>query len=91
MDSIFRQGIFCSCQIIKVGFCGRSQRKSMIHYNLNKPLQLEKLVRDIENLLNRNKSDFTNKVLSITIKDITDYAGDNPIPKLTHEINNVYN
>jgi len=56
----------------------------MLYYNLNKPIQIEKLVQDIMNLVNKNQSDFTNKILHITIKEITNHTGDNPIPKITY-------
>jgi hypothetical protein len=47
-------------------------------------MQIEKLVQDIINLVNKNQSDFTNKILHITIKEITNHTGDNPIPKITY-------
>lgn len=56
----------------------------MLYYSLNKPIQIDQLVRDIQNLMNKNQYNFTNKVLYITIREITNHTGDNPIPKLTH-------
>lgn len=59
----------------------------MLCYNLNKPLQIEKLVQDIQKLMNKHQSNFTNKILVINIKEITNHTGDNPIPKITYENN----
>ena len=56
----------------------------MISYNLNKPIQIEKLVQDIMDLVNKNRTDITNKILYISIKEIIDHTGDNPIPKITY-------
>lgn len=56
----------------------------MLCYNLNKPLQIEKLVQDIQKLMNKHQSNFTNKILVINIKEITNHTGDNPIPKIPY-------
>lgn len=58
----------------------------MLYYRLNKNLEAEKLIRDIQKLIQQQSSgDNSNKVLVVSISEIIDYSGDNPIPKLEYK------
>lgn len=75
---------FCFTPCIKIGFCGCSQRDCMIYYKLDKPLNAEKILKDIQNLITKNHNN-GDSVLVINIQKINNYTGDNPIPKITYE------
>lgn len=57
----------------------------MLYYKLDKEIRSEKIIGDIKKLLFQNQKDLSNKILVISIKNITDHTGDNPIPKLTYQ------
>jgi hypothetical protein len=58
----------------------------MIYYSLNKNLSGESIVKDLTNLLAKFPQDeLKNMILTISLQKIVDYAGDNPIPKITYE------
>jgi hypothetical protein len=61
-----------------------NRRKYLISYSLNKKIDGQKLLRDIQELLNKNNLD--NKILVISLADITkdDYE---VIPKITYKEN----
>lgn len=46
---------------------------------------VEKVINDIHKLISKYANDSGNKILCISIKDISNHHGDNPIPKLTYE------
>lgn len=56
----------------------------MIYYKLDKEIPAEKILKDIQKLVTSTQDSF-NKILVISIKDVTDYAGDNPLPKITYK------
>lgn len=56
----------------------------MVYYKLDKTIPAEKILKDIESLVKATPDSF-NKILVISIKDISDYAGDSPLPKITYE------
>lgn len=56
----------------------------MIYYKLDKEIPAEKILKDIQKLVTSTQDSF-NKILVITIKDVTDYAGDSPLPKITYK------
>lgn len=58
----------------------------MLYYRLNKNLEAEKLIRDIQKLIQQQVSgDNRDKVLVVSISKIIDHTGDNPIPKLEYK------
>lgn len=58
----------------------------MLYYRLNKNLEAEKLIRDIQKLIQQQSSgDNSNKVLVVSISEIIDHSGDNPILKLEYK------
>jgi len=63
----------------------------MLYYNLNKPISIEKLINDVQVLISKQKADLTNKILCVNITEIKDHNGDSLLPKLTHEVSNIYN
>ena len=58
----------------------------MLYYKLDKEISGEKILSDIQKLILKTP-DSANKILTISIKDISDYAGDNPLPKITYDPN----
>lgn len=56
----------------------------MISYSLNKQVSMEKIVNDISRMVSK-ESDLNNKILVITIQEVRDYAGDNPLPKIEYK------
>lgn len=55
-------------------------------YILNKEVSADKIIKDIQKLVSKiPKDEIVNSVLTISLEKITDYAGDNPIPKITYE------
>lgn len=77
---------FCFTLCIKIGFCGCSQWDFMLCYSLNKPIALEKIVNDISKYIHSCMSqNVQDKVLVIKIENITNYAGDNPLPKIEYK------
>lgn len=56
----------------------------MISYSLNKQVSMEKIVNDISRMVSK-ESDLNNKILVITIQEVSDYAGDNPLPKIEYK------
>lgn len=57
----------------------------MIYYKLDQEIRGDKILSDINNLLSKHQHNISDKILVISIKDITNHKGDNPIPKLTYE------
>ena len=55
----------------------------MLYYKLDKPITSEKIIHDISNLVSKEQ-DIRNKVLTIYIRDITDYSGDSLLKKLPY-------
>jgi|APGre2960657404_1045060.scaffolds.fasta_scaffold164331_1 hypothetical protein len=55
----------------------------MLYYKLDKEVSAEKIIQDIQKLVSKTP-DSSSKVLTICIRDITDYTSDNPIPKITY-------
>ena len=76
-------GLFVSPHAIGSGFCGRSQRKNMLFYKLDKSIPSEKLLSDISKLVSKEQ-DTSNKILTIYIRDISDYGGDSLLKKLPY-------
>lgn len=74
---------FCFTPCYLVGFCGRSQRKVMLYYKLDKNIPSEKLLADISKLVSKEQ-DTSNKILTIYIRDISDYDGDSLLKKLPY-------
>ncbi len=66
---------------------GDSQRKIfMLSYTLNKNLDGNKIVQDIVKFLQKYPKDqLQNSVLKISLEKITDYTGDNPLPKIEYK------
>jgi hypothetical protein len=61
----------------------------MLYYRLNKNLEAEKLIRDIQKLIQQQDSaDNRNKVLIVSISNIIDHTGDSPLPKLEYKHDN---
>lgn len=58
----------------------------MLYYKLNKEIKLEKLIHDLQKLLNKQQN-LESKVLVISIQNIINYAGDSLLPKITYEHN----
>lgn len=58
----------------------------MLYYKLDKEISGEKILSDIQKLILKTP-DSANKILTISIKDISDYAGDNLLPKITYDPN----
>ncbi len=57
----------------------------MIYYTLDKNLVAEKIIKDIQKLLDTiHSQDLQNSCLVISIQKINDYAGDSPVPKITY-------
>ena len=57
----------------------------MIYYKLDKQLSSEKIIKDIQNLINSESStNLSNKILVVKIQSATDYNGDSPLPKLPY-------
>jgi hypothetical protein len=65
---------------------GNSQRDIMICYKLDKNIDGNKILQDIQKLISKN-SNVDNKeiVLVISIKQITNHSGDSLIPKLEYK------
>jgi hypothetical protein len=65
---------------------GNSQRDIMICYKLDKNIDGNKILQDIQKLISKN-SNTDNKeiVLVISIKQITNHSGDSLIPKLEYK------
>ena len=58
----------------------------MIYYSLDKKLSGDQIVKDITNLLAKFPQDeIKNMALTISLQKIVDYAGDNPIPKISYQ------
>lgn len=60
----------------------------MIFYSLNrsKPLDINNIIKDISILLQDTpKDNLENSILVIKLEKIINYAGDNPIPKITYQ------
>lgn len=58
----------------------------MISYSLNKNIDGNKIVQDIIKFLQKYpKEELSNSVLKITIEKITNYTGDNPLPKIEYK------
>lgn len=58
----------------------------MIYYNLNKNLEGNKILSDIQQLINQcQQNELSNKVLVVKIESISDYNGDSPILKLEYQ------
>lgn len=57
----------------------------MIYYNLNKNLEGNKILQDIQKLINKyQQQELLNKVLVVKIENISDYIGDSPILKIEY-------
>lgn len=56
----------------------------MIYYKLDKEIQVDKLVKDIQKLLS-NQTDLHNTVLVLSLQKIVDYAGDSLLPKIEYK------
>lgn len=60
----------------------------MLYYKLDKNINGQKLLEDINKLLEKNLSiPGENKILVVSIKTIEEYSGDSLLPKLTYEKN----
>jgi hypothetical protein len=55
----------------------------MLYYKLDKTIPAEKIISDISNLVSKEQ-DTSNKILTIYIRDISDYSGDSLLKKLPH-------
>jgi hypothetical protein len=61
----------------------------MLYYKLDKNINAQKLLEDINKLLEKNLSiPGENKILVVSLKTIGTYNGDSLLPKLTYEKNN---
>ena len=58
----------------------------MLAYSLNKNLDGNKVVQDIVKFLQKIPQDtLQNSILKISLEKITDYTGDNPLPKIEYK------
>lgn len=58
----------------------------MIYYSLSQETLSDKIISDITKLVSKVPQDqLPNYVLTISLKEIVNYAGDNPLPKITCE------
>lgn len=58
----------------------------MIYYTLNKTIPIEKLAQDLQKLVSQIPPEqLPDKVLVIRIDNISNYAGDSPLPKITYK------
>ena len=58
----------------------------MIYYSLSQETLSDKIISDITKLVSKVPQDqLPNHVLTISLKEIVNYAGDNPLPKITCE------
>jgi hypothetical protein len=58
----------------------------MIYYNLNKNLEGNKILSDIQKLISQcEQNELSNKVLVVRIETISDYTIDSPILKLEYQ------
>ena len=58
----------------------------MIYYNLNKNLDGNKILSDIQKLISQHQqNELSNKVLVVKIESISDYTMDSPILKLEYQ------
>lgn len=53
----------------------------MIYYNLNKEIPAEKILQDIQKLINK-ENDLSSKILKISLQQIRDSSGDSLLPKI---------
>ena len=56
----------------------------MLCYSLNKQVSMEKIFRDISNIVSK-QGDLNNKILIIQIQEVSHYAGDSPMPKIEYK------
>lgn len=56
----------------------------MLFYSLNKQVSMEKIFRDISNIVS-TQADLNNKILVIQIQEVSHYAGDSPLPKIEYK------
>jgi hypothetical protein len=58
----------------------------MIYYALNKNIEGNKILSDIQKLISKYpQNELVNKILIVKLESITDHKGDNPIPKLEYK------
>ena len=58
----------------------------MIYYTLNTNIDGNKILGDIQKLVNKfPQSELINKVLVIKLETISDHNGDSPLPKLEYK------
>lgn len=54
-------------------------------YSLNKEIRADKIINDIQKLVSKiHKDEIVNSVLTVSLEKITNYAGDNHIPKIEY-------
>jgi hypothetical protein len=56
----------------------------MICYRLNKELSGQKILEDVQKLINKNNNN-GDLVLVICVKEITNYSGDSPMLKIEYK------
>lgn len=58
----------------------------MIYYALNKNIEGNKILSDIQKLISKYpQNELVNKILIVKLESITDHKGNNPIPKLEYK------
>lgn len=58
----------------------------MIYYNLHKEISADRIIKDIQTLVTKNSvAENSETVLVISLQKITDYAGDNLLPKIEYK------
>ena len=58
----------------------------MIYYALNKNIEGNKLLSDIQKLISKYpQNELVNKILIVKLESITDHKGDNPILKIEYK------
>lgn len=66
----------------------RYMNKICINLSSNHQITCESICQKIQNLINNiskdNKS-LSDKILVVSIQDVSDHSGDNPIPKIEHK------
>ena len=62
--------------------------ENMIYYSLDKNLDGNRILEDIQRLLNKfDKKTLESSVLVVKIQQVSDYKGDSLLPKLSHTSN----
>lgn len=59
---------------------------NFIFYNINHPLSIDKIAKDLNKLLSQiPQEELTDCLLKITVQKISHYAGDSPLPKIEYK------